>query len=184
MRLLLVLGMLCACTPPAPRAPVVAVVGDSLTRGAWSSSVADRLGVDVTLDGVGGRTCFDLPAPPDDANIIVVMCGTNGTYPHGVYAPEHLGALAEYLDGLRDRRVAVLALPGPADGSGPVWVEAHARWNEGVRELARSRRWVEVLPLDALVPGHRFRDHVHLDTHGDEIVATTVATWLMWRVGL
>lgn len=196
MMLRLLLAILCISCAPAyadPPPPHVLVVGDSLSaQNVWPSLLSEHTGVDVTLEAAGGRRWRDyLLGGVDLASVVegaepshvVVLLGTNDVWasnPDAVGVDAALEDAADVLAIIHRAApracVAVLTLPGPADGSTEAWAETHAAYNKALETLGGGR--VDV--VRTLVSPTRFRDPVHLHRDAEYAIAATVAGWLWW----
>lgn len=199
----LILTALCLClvgcwfdedVPEEARQHVL-VVGDSLSARSWpryAGYVLEERGeaVTVQIEATGGWTwrhhLDNLAAiTAEDADRIVVLLGTNDLYPTSpdrVTLDEALANADELLTILLAAHpracVALMTLPGPAEGSTEEWASLHEAYNDALLERESAR--VDVLPAHLVTSPALYVDPVHLvDPEGYQALSGLVGGWLV-----
>ena len=181
---------------------------DSRDREAWVSILKEELKEDyeVLNYGVCGATCMkesDHPYPDEfwqeavncDAEIYILMLGTNDSKPQNWKESEYRAQLEEYVRTLKEKTSGsiILMTPPPAfaqDGQELAVYEIDpALVSNPIRKtvLAEAKKEeVGVIDLYEQLDGHPeyFMDGVHPNAEGNQVIADIIRNELMHDMGL
>ena len=112
----------------------------------WVDLLAQRTGWTFYNRGRNGRTIPGGPVPLPDADLLVVMLGTNDLL-QGASAPEAAARMGHFLKGLSQKQILLVAPPPMKRGA---WVPTDALIAESTALAEEYRRLAQAQRLDFL----------------------------------